>query len=115
MPRTPKPENLAKLTPEQMQVYLAWQEEGEKSNVLMQQILDALANNDQELVHRLTMELDALIPFNCEHGRSVYGSCMACSEIERILFPEDFDVNGNKIYVVADDCYPIFKLDKSLN
>lgn len=113
MRRNPKSENLAKLTPEQMQVYLAWQAEGEKADVIMQQILDALATNDQEAVHRLTLELDALIPVTCEHGHSVYLSCMACADIERTLFPEAFDADGNRIDL--DDLYPVPKSDKTSN
>jgi hypothetical protein len=92
-----KPENLAKLTPEQKKVYDAWVTEDEKANVIFQKMLDAISVNDGEMLRQLTIELAELIPAQCEHGRSIHKSCGACLEIEKILFPEDFDAEGNRL------------------
>jgi hypothetical protein len=111
MIRYPKPENLTKLTPEQRKVFDAWQEEAEKSDEIMQRLLNALAIDDRESVSACTQELEELIPHYCEHGRSVYSSCLACTEIEKTLFPDAYDANGNRI----GDWYPVDKSKDVLN
>jgi uncharacterized Ntn-hydrolase superfamily protein len=117
MKRTPKPENLAKLTPEQRAVFDAWQREAEKSDVLMQGLLDALAANDKIALARITDELDRLIPVVCEHGHSVYLSCMECEEIERTVFPENFNAKGERLMdgLTINEILSGRKPDKMLN
>jgi hypothetical protein len=107
----PKPENLAKLTPEQRQVFDKWQEEGAKADAIMQNLLDAISVNDRETIDDLTQQLNDLIPFYCEHGRSVYSSCIACTEIEKTLFPDAYNANGDRI----DDLYSLDKSKADLN
>lgn len=117
MRKDPKPENLAKLTREQREVFDKWQEEGDKADTLMQSLLDALAVNDKIECARLANELDRLIPATCEHGRSVYLSCIACTEIEKTLFPEAYDADGNRIEneLYIDTIVSLPKSDKMLN
>jgi hypothetical protein len=97
MRRNPKPENVAKLTTEQRDVFDKWQDEDKRGDVIIQKILDAIKANDKETVIRLGEELDRLIPVICEHGHSIYLHCEACEEIEKIIFPEAYDTNGNRI------------------
>jgi len=97
MIRLPKPENLAKLTPEQRKVFDSWQAEAEQADVLLQQMLSAIADNDANRMNQLTLQLNELMPINCEHGHSVYLECAECDEIEKILYPEAFDAQGHRI------------------
>ena len=116
MKRNPKPENIAKLTPEQLAIFHLWQEEADKSEELMQRLLDATVANDKEAIASLMEQLDELIPRKCEHGVSVFRPCVECNTIEQILFPEAWDAQGN--YVAADLShlgYPYPKSDKMLN
>lgn len=113
MKRIPKPENLAKLTPEQLEVYKNWEKEMDQSEIILQKLLDALGSNNMEEVKRLGKEIQEVIPAVCEHGRSVFGSCLACDEIERIVFPETFNANGERILGADSSC--ILKPDPSLN
>jgi hypothetical protein len=91
----PKPENLAKLTPEQRVIYDGWVREAEATDVLIQQALDALAVNNHQAAMETFAKLDTLIPHQCEHGRHVFLDCQACKEIERILYPDLYDADGN--------------------
>jgi len=34
---------------------------------------------------------------NCEHGRSYCKHCVACAEIDHLMFPELYDENGKRI------------------
>jgi hypothetical protein len=95
MARTPKPENLAKLTEEQRKVYDSWVREREMTNVIIEQALDALGRADHETAMEHFHKLDALIPDVCEHGNSIWGTCSDCDSIWETLFPEDFDPQGN--------------------
>lgn len=95
--RQPKPENLAKLTPEQREVWDKWEIENEQMDKLIQQALDALAVGDQTTAVSIFNKLDELVPHLCEHGRSIWVSCAACEAIERTLFPDMYDVDGNRL------------------
>lgn len=95
--RTPKPENLAKLTEEQRKVYDAWTEEQQKSNIIIEQALEALGRADSAAAQEHFKKLDDLIPSICEHGKSIWVECQACEDIQRTLYPEDYDTNGNAL------------------
>ncbi len=112
--RIPKPENLAKLTPDQLEIYKNWEREIEQSEVILQGLLSALASNNLDEVRRLSNQLKELVPPNCEHGRSVYLSCQACDQIERTLFPESFNADGERIDNMDGECI-LDNPDPSLN
>lgn len=111
MKRFPKPENLVKLTPKQKEIFDGWQKEAEASEVIIQQILNALAAGDQEKVQLLTKKLDDLIPHMCEHGHSIHLNCADCEEIERTLFPENYNADGT----LMDDTFPFPKTKKDFS
>lgn len=113
--RIPKPENLAKLTPEQLEIYNNWEKESEQCDIIFQEILNALGANNLDEVKRLGEKIQEVIPAVCEHGKSVFGSCQACDEIERTVFPEFFDANGERIDDVLGECVITTHLDPSLN
>lgn len=89
-----EPYRLLKLNDEQKDIVLKREEErqtrlkmykklGESNDIdERQQILDALRD----------LDLD-----RCEHDRSIWKSCAACDEIDKLMFPELFDENGDPI------------------
>lgn len=91
MPEKPRPENLAKLTPEQRKVYDSWEAEREITRPLMEQALAAHMIGDTATAKICYEKLERAVPNFCEHGRSIWGGCEECSEIERILYPDALD------------------------
>jgi hypothetical protein len=95
--KTPKPENLAKLTSEQRRIYDAWEAEALISDDLVEKALTALAVGDQITAKAYFHQIEQTIPTICEHGKSIWDDCSACDDIERTLFPEDFDKDGMRL------------------
>lgn len=90
--RYPKPENIAKLSPEQLKVWEKWLAEGKAREALLDKLDAGQVNIDE--VSREILENN---PEFCEHNRSIWSPCSACYEIDKILFPESFDEDGNHI------------------
>lgn len=88
--RTPKPENLAKLTPEQRNIFNKWEAEHVATVALMERSLDALARGDRETYSECVRQLDQLVPSVCEHNVSIWEECDDCDEIWKTLFPEEY-------------------------
>lgn len=93
--RMPKPENLAKLTEEQRKVYQVWEKEQSQVNIIIEQALNALGCGDSNTASLHFNQLDNLIPSICEHGESVWIICAECDSIQKTLYPEDYDAEGN--------------------
>ena len=87
----PKPENLAKLTPEQLKIYQGWVKEREDTNKLLDLALDFLGRGMGAAAKEAFVAVDNLIPDFCEHGTSIWEDCRSCDDIWRTLYPEQFD------------------------
>lgn len=86
--RQAKPENIFKLTPEQMKIYQRWVDEDQLLHSLMERGFECLgAGNTAEADMLFEQAHNVLSPL-CEHSRSIWSSCHACDEIEAILFPD---------------------------
>jgi hypothetical protein len=95
MSKSAKPENIAKLTEEQRRIYDIWEKEHEATVILLEKAVSALESGDQITATVCFKELDKLIPNVCEHDRSVWDRCSDCVAIEKIVYPENYDDNGN--------------------
>ena len=63
--------------------------------VRFQLIAKLPAANADEDVHQLVFDyLRGMDEVECEHGRSYVKHCIACSEIDHIMFPELWDEDG---------------------
>jgi hypothetical protein len=89
-----KKERVAQLNDEQRKIYQGWIEEEEKIQALTKKLMETAKTATLEEVEDIANQLDALVPNNCEHGRSIWSSCIACDKIEMILYPEFFDEDG---------------------
>ena len=90
-PKDQLQERKAQLTPAQLLVAERWESERSKRDALLNEACTALDQGDQSRWKELTLQACETDPDFCEHGRSTVTSCMACEEIERILWPEHFD------------------------
>lgn len=91
------PQRLAQLTVEQRKVYDGWCQEKEKVEALVLQALDALRKGDLSKLQGIYIQMDMVIPSQCEHGLSIYDNCTECLAIEKIIHPENFDAKGQFI------------------
>ncbi len=86
------PEILAKLTTEQKELAEKWEQEQK----VREEILNA--HDRGELTFKEAMDkLAATVDGFCEHDRSIWSPCAACHELEMILYPDQFDEDGNRI------------------
>lgn len=86
-------EQLARLNPEQKEIVLK-REERRKYRLNLINSLNSSNSDNHEMVFNALMNED---DDRCEHDRSIMGTCIACHEIDVLLFPEYFDVNGDPI------------------
>lgn len=82
-----EPERLAKLNREQRAIVLKREEKRKERAKL---IKVARESNDPEVHQHIFDSLLEIDDDCCEHGRSVWGGCHACDEIDAILYPELF-------------------------
>lgn len=83
---------MALLNPEQRKVAERWERERDERLRLLGEAKAAEARGDDETRLALWKKVCTIgAEDSCEHGRSVYSTCMACEEIERILSPELFE------------------------
>lgn len=97
MVEKPKPENIAKLNPKQLKVYQNWAAERAQTQPLFEQALAAVMINDHATAKACYEKIGAIVPSICEHGHSIWDDCVACIEIERILYPEAFNEDGIRL------------------
>jgi hypothetical protein len=76
---------LSKLTHEQLKTVDRWIGETKTRAELISAMEVA---KDMEELNKLAKQIVDTDAEYCEHGRHKYGTCMFCSEIEEILFPE---------------------------
>ncbi len=79
-----------KLTPEQQVVADRWTRERAECNRIWNEAMAKLDRGEPVDWEVYSIQLRAVCPSYCEHGRSYASSCMACDEIEVILHPELF-------------------------
>ena len=79
------------LTPEQQKTYDRWMQERKDR----QKILDEFFESPDQCYETLMEKLSKTDADFCEHERSIMGTCSACYEIERIMFPELFEEEEN--------------------
>lgn len=94
MPLTP--EQIARLSPEELVVAEKWEREKEERGRLIELFSEAEKAGDQQKASEfLRQALDT--SDMCEHDRSIWSPCSACHNIEMKLHPELFDEEGEPI------------------
>lgn len=81
-------EKLAKLDSSQKEIVLKREEKRKERFKLIEKVGDDVEVNQQVFNALLNMDRDF-----CEHDKSIWLSCASCEEIDKLLFPELFDVN----------------------
>lgn len=76
------------LNPEQREVVRAWDAENQERFKFYNQLEAAEKAGDSKLMSELIEGWAESIPRHCEHGRDVWSGCMACDEIENIIYPD---------------------------
>lgn len=84
-------DKLAWLTPEQYKVVQRWEQEKKDRSALYDLFDKACLDKDQTAQKKILSDLRKVGSDFCYHGRSIFGTCGSCEEIERILFPEKFE------------------------
>lgn len=90
-------EQKARLNPEQLAIAEKWEREREERDKLWKILISAQENKDQKLWEETLDSLQECAPSQCEHERSIWSPCVACDEIERLLNPEFYDENGDRL------------------
>jgi hypothetical protein len=80
-----------------------WFNTCDKRKSLIERICAAYNSGEKELARQLSSEMRALDPRMCEHERSWSSTCMACDEIHKECFPEN--------YVCCAACQKLFDSD----
>lgn len=91
------PEQIARLSPEQLAIAERWERERDELEHLVKQLQTAMQNKDEVLWKSLQDNVDKKRPTHCEHERSIWSTCCACNEIEHLLNPEWYDENGDRL------------------
>lgn len=86
------PEQIAKLTPEELVTAERWEREREERMVMIERYLAGeITGKEYVAFYRSQAQM-------CEHGRSIHSvHCFGCDEVERKLYPERFDAEGYRI------------------
>ena len=88
---------LAKLNHEQLIIVEKWEAEREERSRLIDLIAEAEKEGNEEVVDKLLHTIIDNTPDFCEHNRHIASPCCACNDIEKILYPELYDENGELI------------------
>jgi len=89
-----KLELLAKLTPEQLKVVERWDREAQERAKLIPEMCAAYDSGEKEKAKELSLQILSTDAEYCEHGRHKDSAhCLACEEIEEILFPGLNDID----------------------
>lgn len=76
-----------RLTPEQLVTAERWEREVQKRIGLIDQLRSDPSNDPIECLWKIVESTQS----HCEHGRSTLSTCMACDEIEKLLYGADED------------------------
>lgn len=87
-------ERISRLNPEQQVIANAREAKRQERAQLIEK---AFSSQDEEAQERLYNALRDTDDFNCEHGRSYCKHCIACGEMDHLMFPELFNKNGFRI------------------
>jgi len=60
-------------------------------------LFSKLESADSNVYEEVLDTLEKMESSDCEHGRNYCKSCLACAEIDHLMFPELFDEDGNNI------------------
>ena len=86
---------IARLNPEQQKIAQAREVQRLERQILINKLRNPSATeDDHEAVFNAFRDATS---DNCEHGRSYCKHCMACAEIDHLMFPELFDEDGERI------------------
>jgi hypothetical protein len=90
-------ERLARLDDKQQAIVMKRQEESAARSIVIAKLFDA----DPEVHEHAFNTLRDMTPDMCEHDRSIWSPCMACAEIDHLMYPEVFNEFGEKIEEVG--------------
>jgi hypothetical protein len=94
-------ERIARLNPEQQKVALAREAQRKVRFKLIEKLASPDANEDtHEMVFDALRDMDG---DECEHGRHYVKHCIACGEMDGLMFPELFDKDGFHLEESEDD------------
>jgi hypothetical protein len=96
------PERIARLNSEQQAIVLKRQEVNAEIRRMSIKISESGPDahgsyTDSETNQQLQDYLRDSTSDFCEHARSIWSSCAACEEIQKRMFPELYDENGDRI------------------
>lgn len=87
-------ERIARLTPEQQVIAQAREVQRKyRHDLTVKAYSPEGTPEDQEAIYNALREGTD----SCEHGRSIWKTCIACGEMDHLMFPELFDENGVRI------------------
>jgi hypothetical protein len=87
-------ERISRLDEKQQSIAQAREEKKKERLVLFKKLAES---QDEEAHERLLNALRDSDGFNCEHGRSYAKHCIACGEIDNLMFPELFNKDGFRV------------------
>lgn len=88
-------ERIARLNPEQQKIANAREAQRKIRFKLIEKIANPNATpEDHEMVFDALRDMDG---YECEHGRHYVKHCIACGEIDGLMFPELFDKDGFRL------------------
>lgn len=88
-------ERIERLNPEQKLMALAREGKRKERVKLISKLADPNADEDtHEMVFNALRDMDG---DECEHNRSYVKHCLACGEMDHLMFPELFDEDGFSI------------------
>lgn len=96
-------EQKARLNPEQLVIAEKWEREADLREEALKEMDAARAAKDFDAMQLATdkfFNIGGLLGEDndrCEHDRSIMGTCAGCEELERLLHPEFYDANGDRL------------------
>ena len=97
----------SKLSPDQLIVAERWDAEHTATLALIHRLQIASDANDETECNRIMDLMRDNCPDVCEHGHSIWDTCMACDDIEKVLYPGLFDENGDRVEMIEFDPFTI--------
>jgi hypothetical protein len=90
----------AKLTPEQLVIAEKWEAERNERDKLYDIMIEAQKNGKQDIFEATCQKIIDITPEFCEHNHYILDDCSDCDALEKILYPEGFDDNGDRIELI---------------
>lgn len=92
-------EQKSRLNPEQLAIAEKWEKEHIAQGIAIEKMTKANEEKDFEAYQKAFEEFLSASDTSgfCEHERSIWTPCMACEEIERLLNPEFYDDEGERL------------------